>query len=431
MTSENLETRNVLDRLFLSGRVLSHNEVIGVFSLRTIDIVSQKDDIQIPLHQWLMNKGIACWDWERKNCSHLASRWISSDGERVSFRPTNINLSTWYEPEIDKASLVEFMIYLDLYTFVSYDQSHVIEPEDGILAWHDQETGLMWDSARMINGRKSGSRYPNSILNPSNYAGYSDWRLPTLMELRTLVCEKISRGKHIKPPLSAMTLGPIWTRSTEDDKYAFDFSNLETLIDDYYKDNNVYAYDLCVRGNVTAYLEPWINSVLDWALKHDVQLPLNAIDLKNTRKLKIISNKYLKIQSIPAELKLLTALEEILIHADANIIPKFIWQYPNLKRLKVSVTGDLLKVEISSSISYLELDGAITNLPDCLARLPLLKSIFLKTRSSLKYNVKARVFLQDFVRQGGNLSLGSYMNYEDYGLRRHPATNLVEVIDII
>jgi hypothetical protein len=429
MTTNSIKTKEILDRLFLSGHVVSHNEATGVFSVMASTVVSQKDGSQIQLYNWLIEQGVAAWSWSVKQGKLIASKWIASDGERIVFRPVSIKIPTWLDPRIDNASLLELMIHLDLHTFVSNDQDHVIEPEDGVLAWHDHETGLMWDAARIINESKASTNNPATILNASNYAGYSDWRLPTLMELRTLICENISRGKHIKAPLSSMTMGPIWTRSTEDDKYAFDFESLKVLIDNYYKDNTISAYDLCVRGDITGYIEPWMNLVIDWASKYDIAIPLDSTALTETKKLTIISKKYLKIHSMPDELRNLEHLEHLIIYADAKVIPLFMWQYPSLSQLSISVSGDLENVEITPSISHLELDGAISNLPSCISSLPNLQSIYLKSGSSLQNNDQAKKMLQEFVRSGGRLSLGSYMKHEDYGLRVNPVSNLTEVMD--
>ncbi|MBM6447542.1 DUF1566 domain-containing protein [Pseudomonas sp. MIL9] len=429
MHSANTQADRILDRLFASGFVTSANDSLDVFSISSMAVVTDKNGTSIPLSQWLIDNEFASWDFNFNSSTarYFASKWISSEGEKVLFRPVNLFPPTWYSPEIDPSIILELITYLDKYTPVSFDQLQVIEPEHGVLAWHDNSTGLMWDAGRICNKGKSSTDNPPGMLNKIKYAGYDDWRLPTIAELKTLVTEDVSRGKHIKSPLSAMTLGPIWTKSTDDDKYAFDFSSLETLIDYYYKDNTVYAYDLSVRGNFTACEEIALNPVLDWAMKYDVRIPVEPESLKSLRKLHIIGAKYLKVEFIPFELSQLVHLEEILIYVDAEIIPKFIWTFPNLKRLDISASGDLSMVVISPTIEHLALHGAVTKLPECLNQLSNLKTLVLDLRQSVVNDLAAAELLQGFVENGGDLSLLSYMKYEDFGLVKDTASNKVKV----
>ena len=66
----------------------------------------------------------------------------------------------------------------------------------------DNETGLIWEVKRNLNGVKINdnpndadntytwfgcNQYFISFLNSSNWGGFSDWRLPTAEELKTIV----------------------------------------------------------------------------------------------------------------------------------------------------------------------------------------------------------------------------------------------------
>jgi hypothetical protein len=56
------------------------------------------------------------------------------------------------------------------------------------VTWHDDESGLTWDSARLITSNRR-SDYPKNCagtLNSIKYGGLSDWRLPKIEELKTL-----------------------------------------------------------------------------------------------------------------------------------------------------------------------------------------------------------------------------------------------------
>ena len=90
---------------------------------------------------------------------------------------------------------------------IEYDQDRVIGIEEGVLAWSDEDTGLMWEIKSKQNIQKmyvwhkryvddlpvtdgNGAELPYEAdvkdaasyvdrLNDIQYAGYSDWRLPT------------------------------------------------------------------------------------------------------------------------------------------------------------------------------------------------------------------------------------------------------------
>lgn len=58
-------------------------------------------------------------------------------------------------------------------------------------AWTDRETGLAWDVQRVFHEPRE-TVFPDrkyDVLNAVCYAGFDNWRLPTLCELETLVCE--------------------------------------------------------------------------------------------------------------------------------------------------------------------------------------------------------------------------------------------------
>lgn len=75
-----------------------------------------------------------------------------------------------------------------LEVFDSKDSEHFSSP---VVAWFDRDSGITWDAKRWFIGRPTSNRpaYPQ-VTNLLGYAGHSDWRLPTIAELRTLTDEK-------------------------------------------------------------------------------------------------------------------------------------------------------------------------------------------------------------------------------------------------
>ncbi len=66
----------------------------------------------------------------------------------------------------------------------------------------DKKTGLMW--TRDANIAKKDMTWKDAFkfiekLNKQKYAGYSDWRLPTKGELKTLVASTKSQGRDLVP----------------------------------------------------------------------------------------------------------------------------------------------------------------------------------------------------------------------------------------
>lgn len=81
----------------------------------------------------------------------------------------------------------------------------------GGLVIHDQTTGLQWQTAG--SGRLNYRNAQNYVafLNKKRFAGYSDWRLPTLEEVMSLMTpEKGIGGLHINPVFNT-NLAYLWT----------------------------------------------------------------------------------------------------------------------------------------------------------------------------------------------------------------------------
>lgn len=118
---------------------------------------------------------------------------------------------------------------------ISNQQNVLIEFDDGVKAWLDQETNLMWEiknvsninhqyiwSNEFIEGAwfqekltdkiKDAFSYANE-LNKKQYAGFNDWRIPTEKEFKTLISKEIHNNFNIKFPLSKNTMADAYWSS--------------------------------------------------------------------------------------------------------------------------------------------------------------------------------------------------------------------------
>ncbi len=150
---------------------------------------------------------------------------------------------------------------------ISYDQERVIELSDEYVAWLDKDTGLMWEVKTQKNVRQpyvyskdwiNNALYPEDLtddakdifsyaqkLNTSQYAGFSDWRVPSREELETLLTEN---NFYTETPLGGNTLNLYWTSTTLENNpnlaYIGAFST-GSILD---LEKNSLSYVRCVRG---------------------------------------------------------------------------------------------------------------------------------------------------------------------------------------
>ncbi|MEJ2233656.1 MAG: DUF1566 domain-containing protein [Syntrophobacterales bacterium] len=90
----------------------------------------------------------------------------------------------------------------------SFDNDFV-DNGDGTVT--DRATGLMWqkDGSPKPLTLKRATYYINS-LNDKRFLGYSDWRMPTVEELASLIRKNVKRGLHINP-LFTTKQKPCWS----------------------------------------------------------------------------------------------------------------------------------------------------------------------------------------------------------------------------
>ncbi|MCP4398733.1 MAG: DUF1566 domain-containing protein [bacterium] len=135
----------------------------------------------------------------RKAPAALSNRDIIDMIQRFGFHHPN-NLSSWGLSGIVKGNI---------------QHGYELQAGNDGIAIVDRATGLTWQQ----NGSSEAMSWSDAKsyiaqLNQSNYAGYSDWRLPNVEELASLLeFEKKNRGNYIDPIFDA-TQGLCWTSDT-------------------------------------------------------------------------------------------------------------------------------------------------------------------------------------------------------------------------
>lgn len=142
------------------------------------------------------------------------------------------------------------VITREVKTKISKDQKKVIEKDSGITAWIDEETGLVWEVKNDINknlvmSQKDCNNYVDN-LNVLEYSGFTDWRIPTLKELKTLLSKDRKNFSLTKSPLSKNTNYGYWT-STKYDENFYMTVNFNSGKEVKSEKNNL-DYIRCVRG---------------------------------------------------------------------------------------------------------------------------------------------------------------------------------------
>lgn len=122
-----------------------------------------------------------------------------------------------------------FLESLSRWRNFSDDPCLVLNKEHKTLAWLDRETGLYWDAALIFEDiHGTHPNFQDRIMNEIRYAGFNDWRAPTIMELQTLLVQDRNSARviGIKAPLSAMGKFACWSNEGKSEEALYmDFTN--------------------------------------------------------------------------------------------------------------------------------------------------------------------------------------------------------------
>ena len=127
----------------------------------------------------------------------------------------------------------------------------------------DKATGLMWhQSGSSKSMRYEGAEQWIKYLNNKGYAGYNDWRLPTLEEGASLLENSKQNGNLYIDPVFSDRQSRIWTG----DKYGFAAAWVVYFVDGYVHYFNLYYGLYYVRP-----VRPWQSTVSSQVTKPSVQ----------------------------------------------------------------------------------------------------------------------------------------------------------------
>ncbi len=95
--------------------------------------------------------------------------------------------------------------------YIAYDNGTVLDTETGLM-WMRCLLGQTWNDKTCM-GEAEGFTWDDACKQSGNgFAGYSDWRVPTIEELKTLV-DKTQSGAKIHPQAFPNTPDFVWSSS--------------------------------------------------------------------------------------------------------------------------------------------------------------------------------------------------------------------------
>jgi len=112
------------------------------------------------------------------------------------------------------------------------NQNEVINFSDSFEAWIDTNTNFMWElktvkNIQNIYSYNDATKYVDN-LNHIKYAGFENWKLPNIDELKSIYSTKLTNDLYIKNPLVNNTDWAYWsnTNTENNDKlFVFYFNN--------------------------------------------------------------------------------------------------------------------------------------------------------------------------------------------------------------
>jgi hypothetical protein len=113
--------------------------------------------------------------------------------------------------------LVEYGFFdVSRYVLGSFE-NHLVDNNDGTVT--DKATGLMWQKKGSTNSLDNrGAKEYVKDLNRRRFAGHSNWRMPTVEELASLIKKAKTKGVHIDPVFDNKQIS-CWTVDPCDTNY--------------------------------------------------------------------------------------------------------------------------------------------------------------------------------------------------------------------
>lgn len=307
---------------------------------------------------------------------------------------------------------------------VSTDSGHAISPMDGILAFEDKRSGLVWDTGCIFASEPSARPEDMSpLLNEVSYAGYDDWRVATKFDLSTIF-SYVDGALHVIHPLSLVTPSSCWASfgkfiHKNKDRYCFNTRTGNWERDDYYSDkrspSGAFMY---VRGEAQVSAHEWMNKLAHWLSCNepytDISLSGDSQNLESTlpqmKSLAVFCHSWHEPPILPNELTYLKELE------------KLIFDYCRRSEDSAGIDFDLILN--FRSLKSLTLEGnRITSIPSNIRNLALLQKFDLKNNliESLPTEISELRFLSEI-----NLSRNKFTDLpkEIFSLQGLKAVNL-------
>jgi len=173
-----------------------------------------------------------------KKGQNFGLEWKNISKNKFKLRKSPANISD------DK---VESMI--ELYNFFDrnynnsgkFQNSFQIRSLNGDIIVKDLSTNLMWYRAGSSSWMTFyGAKEWIKKINSKNFAGYNDWRLPTLEEALTLLTKKTKRGLHNDDVFSRKQT-EIWTSDTFGSNITWVINFSKGQVEQVFSDSVVYV----------------------------------------------------------------------------------------------------------------------------------------------------------------------------------------------
>ncbi len=368
-----------------------------------------------------------------------ASKWAKRQRCGVIQRSSDGNGFTWFLPlgeeapygAIDVDRVSTFVSYgfggmsidfkdlfsqeLSKYQKVSDDQNKVIVESDKILAWHDLETGLYWDAALVFQDFHGTMPIGvHKALNEFKYAGFSDWREPTIFELSTLLTAvEAQNGIYIKRPLFGIRPHGSWGVADEqaDDSWYLDFQQRKPVQQRYlesdrgwgsYKFSGVASRS--VRGQVTVSEKSWINTLVRWAARNNCTgFPTTEAEIAGLRDLNIVPDTRDVVVDLPDDFLRLEHVKAIKVGGCLRTVPRLVFKFEQLESLDLDafwIREIPPEVENLRNLRSLKIGARVLQLPESIVKLEGLQFLALPCNNKFQLTDQQRCWIQKLTESG-------------------------------